>query len=93
MNGLTLSESAPGVFAERMYHIISGQLSCDADGLHRQIGLILDGYPTPVTKHVANLPPRLAEIIAKAISHDASFRYATADDMRQDLLTFSKRKR
>ncbi|MCA9047407.1 MAG: protein kinase [Planctomycetaceae bacterium] len=74
-----------------LYNLISGRVPFESENHATQISRILEGTPVPITQHVPDLPHRLVEIIGKATSRDISFRYATAEEMRQELLPFSKR--
>lgn len=58
----------------------------------RVISRIMTDEAPPLRRHNPNIPAELETICAKALERDASRRYATAADLREDLLRFLDRR-
>ncbi len=61
-----------------LYEILTGTLPFDS------IALIVDSHysPTPLREIRPSIPPRLEEIIMRALSKDPAYRFQTAEEMR-----------
>jgi eukaryotic-like serine/threonine-protein kinase len=68
-----------------MYELLTGKLPFRAENAVAMINKILTEEPTPIEKLRPDLPPRLAEIVRKAMHKDAKARYASWFEMASDL--------
>ncbi|APZ95556.1 protein kinase domain-containing protein [Fuerstiella marisgermanici] len=76
-----------------LYNMISGRLPFEADMVAQQISMILNTEAISITQHVPDIPKGIANIIVRAIEREVADRYATAGEMREALLPFTKRTR
>lgn len=51
---------------------------------------ILEDSPTPITRHNPALPPALADLVHRALDKSPEKRFASADEMRQQLRQFCR---
>jgi eukaryotic-like serine/threonine-protein kinase len=68
-----------------MYELLTGKLPFRAENAVTMINKILNEEPTPIEKLRPDLPPRLAEIVKKAMHKDPKIRYRTWFEMASDL--------
>jgi serine/threonine protein kinase len=68
-----------------MYELLTGKLPFRADNAVTMINKILNEEPTPIEKLRPDLPPKLAEIVKKAMHKDPKRRYRTWFEMASDL--------
>ena len=74
-----------------LYYMLSGHVPHEATNVSSQISLILNRKPTPLTEHVADLPPNLLQVVETALQRDPIKRFPTAESMMNALLPFSRR--
>ncbi len=72
-------------FGAVLYEMGTGQVAFRGESSAVIFSEILDRDPAPATRLNANLPPKLEEIINKALEKDRELRYQHAADMRADL--------
>ncbi|HEX7152091.1 MAG TPA: protein kinase [Thermoanaerobaculia bacterium] len=69
-----------------MYELVSGRLPFDGDSASDVVAAILRNTPPPLTTHrSAPVPPRLEEIVARAMHKNREQRYQTARELLDDL--------
>ena len=72
-------------FASVLYEMATGRQPFEGRTAAAVYGAILHEAPTPPLKLKPDLPPRLEEIILKALEKDRDLRYQHASDIRADL--------
>jgi predicted ATPase/serine/threonine protein kinase len=69
-----------------MYELVSGRLPFDGDAPTDVVAAILKSEPAPLTtQNDAPVPPRLAEIVGRALQKDRAHRYQSAGELLDDL--------
>ena len=71
-------------FGAVLYEMATGQLAFDGDTTAIIYEAVMNRTPTPPKVLNPALPPKLEEIIIKAMEKDRDLRYQTASDMRTD---------
>ncbi len=72
-------------FGALLYEMATGRLPFRGESSGVIFKTILDGTPTPAVRLNPDVPPKLEEIINKALEKDRNLRYQHANDMRTDL--------
>ena len=72
-----------------LYECIGGRRPYEAAALAQLAILAHESNPTPLSDLAPNIPPRLAEVVRKAMARDRDERFATAADLAAALLPFA----
>ena len=73
-----------------LYELLTGRIPFEAEQEVAAIYQILHTDPRPVTNFRRDIPPRLPEVIDKALQKDVSTRYQTASELRDDLVSVAE---
>jgi serine/threonine-protein kinase len=74
-----------------IYEMVAGRLPFAGETASDIIASILKTEPPPLSRYAADAPPKLDEIVAKALEKDRDERYQTAKDLLVDLRRLKKR--
>src|ERR1700674_3376511 len=72
-------------FGAVLYEMATGRMAFSGNTAAIVHEAILNRAPVPVARLNPEVPPKLEEVIAKAVEKDRKLRYQTAADMRTDL--------
>ena len=79
-------------FGAVLYEMTTGRMAFPGTTAAVMHDAILNRAPIPVTQLKPEVPPKLEEIIGKALEKDSKLRYQNAADIRTDLLRLKRDK-
>jgi tetratricopeptide (TPR) repeat protein len=68
-----------------LYHVLVGEPPYRGETAKEILARVLDGPPPPATEREPRIPRELGAIVAKAMARDPASRYASAQELAQDL--------
>ncbi len=68
-----------------MYEMLAGRLPYEASSGYAMMLKIINGRPAPISELRPDIPPRLGEIVARAMNKDLEARYQTWFDFAREL--------
>ncbi|MCO5165976.1 MAG: protein kinase [Planctomycetes bacterium] len=74
--------------AATLYQMLTGHPPFDGDSIHQIMLKVVRDDPVPVRKHNPQVPPELESICLKALEKQPERRYASAQDLAEDLGRF-----
>ncbi len=74
-----------------LYELISGKLPHTAEDVHSLVYSIATEAATPIDKHAPNLTRAFREFFNKALAMDPTVRFQTAEEMREQMRTLSRK--
>ncbi|OAI57915.1 hypothetical protein AYO47_00035 [Planctomyces sp. SCGC AG-212-M04] len=74
-----------------LYHLLSGVPPFQARTFSAALSAVLNSAPTPVQNLAPHLPPKLVDVVHRALAREPEQRFASADEMREALQEFGKR--
>ena len=77
-------------FGAVLYEMATGALPFRGESTGVIFKAILDGAPTPAVRLNPDVPPKLEDIISKALEKDRELRYQHASEMRTELLRLKR---
>jgi eukaryotic-like serine/threonine-protein kinase len=72
-----------------IYELLTNHLPFDGSDLESYVRAVMDGPPTPLTRHRSDLPPGLAEVIERCLQKRPSDRFATGPELARALAPFA----
>jgi serine/threonine-protein kinase len=75
-----------------LYEYLVGESIYEFTNERSQLRTVLETEPVPIRRRSASIPTALADAIHRALAKAPEDRFATAEEMRQALLPFSKRR-
>src|SRR5207302_244902 len=76
-----------------LYELLTGQRAFDGSQVEETLTKVASQPTTPIYQLNPEVPPELIEIVNRAMAKDASERYQSAAEMRNDLVLVAARKR
>ncbi|HKQ51774.1 MAG TPA: protein kinase [Pyrinomonadaceae bacterium] len=73
-----------------LYEMLAGRSPFEGATNHEVVAAILKEEPRPLAEHVEHVPPRLEEIISRALKKERDERYQTARELLEDLRTLKQ---
>lgn len=73
-----------------LYEMLAGRSPFEGATNHEVVASILKEEPRPLSDHIEHAPPRLQEIVGRALRKDRDERYLTAREMLDDLRTLKQ---
>jgi serine/threonine-protein kinase len=74
-----------------LYELLTGQRAFDGNQVEETLTRVASQTPTPIYQLNPEVPPELIEIVHRAMAKDASERYQSAAEMRNDLVGVAAR--
>ncbi len=75
-----------------LYEYLTGRPPCEFSSFANEFVAVLEGTPVPIQERAPYVPDELAAVVHRALAREPLDRIASAEEMHQALLPFSKRR-
>lgn len=72
-----------------LYELLTGKMPFEADGVHQQYAMVIEGAALPPSHHRPELPAGLDAVVLRCLKPDPDKRYQSVADLARDLARFA----